>query len=112
MNQCLTNNGGCDHICTNELPGFSCSCRPGYQLQTDNKKCLGKYSLLTKSICNNYTCSMSADINECETEGTCEDECFNTDGSFLCLCTANTILNNDGKSCLRELLLYSSMYNA
>ncbi len=43
VNQCLVNNGGCDHTCTNELPGFSCSCRTGYTLDTDNRGCSGMY---------------------------------------------------------------------
>ncbi len=45
MDQCLTNNGGCAHKCTNELPGFTCSCRTGFTLDTDNKGCVGELRL-------------------------------------------------------------------
>ncbi len=48
MDQCLTNNGGCAHTCTNELPGFTCSCRAGYNLDTDNKSCAGELRLPRK----------------------------------------------------------------
>ncbi len=48
VDQCLTNNGGCAHTCTNELPGFTCSCRTGYNLDTDNKGCVGESRLLRK----------------------------------------------------------------
>ncbi len=50
MNQCLTNNGGCAHNCTNELPGFTCSCRTGYNLDTDNKGCVGESRLLRNTF--------------------------------------------------------------
>ena len=42
-NQCLDNNGGCAHTCTNELPGFTCSCASGYRLDTDNRGCVGEF---------------------------------------------------------------------
>ena len=32
---------GCDHICTNILMSFNCSCRSGYSLYIDDKRCLG-----------------------------------------------------------------------
>ncbi len=42
------------------------------------------------------------DINECEIPTVCDEVCVNTNGSFHCLCTSNTILDADGQSCIRE----------
>ena len=54
MDQCLTNNGGCSHTCTNELPGFTCSCRTGFTLDTDNKGCFGEQKLPVNIPANRY----------------------------------------------------------
>ena len=42
INECLTENGGCAHICTNNVASFECSCTPGYQLNEDGLACDGK----------------------------------------------------------------------
>ena len=41
-NECLTDNRGCDHTCTNAIGSFYCSCDPGYTLQNDGATCLGR----------------------------------------------------------------------
>ncbi|CAL1548715.1 unnamed protein product, partial [Lymnaea stagnalis] len=39
MNECIKNNGGCQHICNNTNGSFFCSCSEGYILQRDKRKC-------------------------------------------------------------------------
>ncbi|XP_071484486.1 uncharacterized protein [Diadema antillarum] len=39
VNECSSDNGGCDHICQNSFGSFSCSCNRGYVLQEDGKTC-------------------------------------------------------------------------
>ena len=39
---CLTGNGGCSQICNQEGGIPFCSCKPGYQLDSDKKSCVGK----------------------------------------------------------------------
>ena len=41
-NQCATDNSGCDHTCTDLIPGYECSCDYGYVLENDGKTCSGK----------------------------------------------------------------------
>ena len=43
INECNTNNGGCEHFCTNTIGSYDCTCRVGYDLATDFHGCDGKY---------------------------------------------------------------------
>ena len=45
INECLVNNGGCDHFCRNTVGSFECGCRKGYKLLTDERTCQGEPSL-------------------------------------------------------------------
>ena len=45
VDECATNNGGCDHYCTNTIGSFVCSCYPGYTLDGDGHTCLGELML-------------------------------------------------------------------
>ncbi|XP_069774245.1 wnt inhibitory factor 1-like [Narcine bancroftii] len=39
VNECLRNNGGCEHFCTNTPGTFTCGCANGYKLDDDQKRC-------------------------------------------------------------------------
>ena len=39
INECLSGNGGCNHICTNTQGSFECLCNTSYILTADNKTC-------------------------------------------------------------------------
>ena len=41
INECLTNNGGCAHNCTNYNGTYGCSCASGYTLNANGKSCTG-----------------------------------------------------------------------
>lgn len=52
--ECSIDNGGCSQTCTNlhcTEGRFSCSCRDGYRLHSDNKTCVGKYCRSYLGIC-------------------------------------------------------------
>ena len=38
-------NGGCHHGCVNTPGSFRCSCRPGFRLVPNGKRCIGKHPL-------------------------------------------------------------------
>lgn len=42
IDECLTNNGECDHFCVNDEGGAHCTCRNGYSLNDDDSTC-GKF---------------------------------------------------------------------
>nr|AEP25603.1 bone morphogenic protein 1 [Holothuria glaberrima] len=39
MDECESNNGGCQHVCTNTLGSYSCSCRNGFTLHENRHDC-------------------------------------------------------------------------
>ena len=44
---------GCEHECFNTLGGYSCQCRIGYELHSDEKRCEGtcsSYYILKKKL--------------------------------------------------------------
>lgn len=45
-NECDTENGGCDHTCTDTLLSYECDCPDGYELGTDQHSCNGECSTL------------------------------------------------------------------
>lgn len=44
VNECSTNNGGCEQDCVNTIGSFKCSCRLGYRLDPITQKCVGEYA--------------------------------------------------------------------
>ena len=39
-NECVKSNGGCDHICINNILGHHCDCYDGFTLDRDNITCV------------------------------------------------------------------------
>lgn len=47
--ECATNNGGCQHICTNSVGSYQCSCNNGFILHENKHNCLQGHCLYTIS---------------------------------------------------------------
>ncbi len=49
INECLTDNGDCEHTCTNTEGNFSCSCNIGYDLDSNRFNCSGEICMWLKT---------------------------------------------------------------
>ena len=50
VDECFLNNGGCDHICTNNEGSYNCECRKGFNMEfigNTTTGCVGENALLT-----------------------------------------------------------------
>ena len=100
INECDTDNGGCEQICINTVRLFNCSCQSGFRL-VNNIFCSG-------NIVQRYLIStlMSfIDIDECS-EGIsgCSQICSNTIGSYSCICQNGYQLGSDDHTCLGKII--------
>lgn len=41
--ECDVNNGGCEHYCMETIESYTCSCYPGYTLDSNGHSCTGMY---------------------------------------------------------------------
>ncbi|XP_065890335.1 uncharacterized protein [Dysidea avara] len=79
INECEGDHG-CAHECVNTLGSYKCTCRPGYRLGGNDKRC--------------------KDNDECLTNnGGCDHICTNTKGSYQCSCNTSYVLAADNMKC-------------
>lgn len=91
--ECLVDNGGCAHVCTDLRDGFQCSCNRGPPSVVQN---LGDPDVYTLSA-NGYDC---IDIDECASRSFVDQfcaspsKCVNTPGYYTCI--RNTVISKSG----------------
>ena len=91
INECDTNNGGCEQDCINTIGSYQCQCSEGFQFTSNRRNCTGNLKTLH---CLMYI--LIIDIDECaDKNGGCEQICNNTVGSFQCSCLVGFTLTND-----------------
>ena len=97
IDECLVNNGGCDHDCLNRDGSFECFCGDGYSL-IGVSTCSGSFAYC---CCTRYLILSTIDQNECESGShSCDQVCINTEGSYTCSCRSGYELGSDGESCI------------
>ena len=101
-NECSKN--PCEHICTNTIGFFNCSCNDGYVLDENGRSCNGTYACnyadYPQIFTNVHYC---IDIDEC-LSGPCPSHfiCNNMDGNYSCDCPSGTMKN--GTDCVCKCL--------
>ncbi|XP_046395784.1 signal peptide, CUB and EGF-like domain-containing protein 2 [Ischnura elegans] len=88
IDECRIRNGGCSHICKNELGTHSCECFPGFTPDPeDPNNCI--------------------DVDECSMQNklgmpmhACDHNCRNVIGSYECECRKGFHLASDGRRCI------------
>ena len=115
IDECALGTDDCEHMCTNFMGGYYCSCRSGYKLNADMNTCSGMLVCYTKLIQKNqHQHSTSAfshfkicciktvisDIDECVlSTDDCEHMCTNSIGGYNCSCHSGYTLEGDMKNC-------------
>uniref|UniRef100_A0A182KH19 EGF-like domain-containing protein n=1 Tax=Anopheles christyi TaxID=43041 RepID=A0A182KH19_9DIPT len=116
IDECAADKNACDsnQVCTNEIGGFRCDCKIGFNLDTVTNACVdinecqvNAHECLESQRCDNtigsYTCirlqscgtgyTLNAETGNCDDDDECAlgrhncrppFECFNTKGSFRC----------------------------
>ncbi|CAG5133717.1 unnamed protein product, partial [Candidula unifasciata] len=119
VNECLSDNGGCQQTCVNQPGSYRCGCRDGYRLAANMRSCLSMDESIApacqqKYLNGNSSCGCfegyklnddgvsCADQDECSTPGVCRHACANTVGSYTCGCQEGYQLVSDGNSCQKS----------
>lgn len=99
VNECSTNNGNCDQMCTNTNGSYACSCGLGYMLSSDNSTCNGGLKICTYVEMVIFLHPI-LDVDECSLlNGNCSQMCNNTIGSYMCSCITGYFLNSNNRIC-------------
>ncbi|XP_010833580.1 PREDICTED: EGF-like and EMI domain-containing protein 1 [Bison bison bison] len=90
INECSSDNGGCQDQCYNTIGSYYCKCQAGQKLEEDDRGC--------------------RDVDECAVvNGGCQQRCINTLGTFHCECDTGYRLHADERTCIRiELEIVNS----
>ncbi|XP_067400216.1 endosialin [Emydura macquarii macquarii] len=78
-NWCEGDNGGCQQLCVDEGPSYSCECHAGHALLPDGRSCT------LADGCQNHPCQFECVPGE--------------DSGYQCLCPEGYVLASDGHAC-------------
>jgi hypothetical protein len=84
IDECLFENGGCDHQCNNFVGSFQCSCHSGYHLSPDNLKMCVDIDECSSSNINSQNSQNSLNSLKCSDKP--KTKCVNLPGSYKCEC--------------------------
>ena len=56
IDECATDNGGCEQICINNVGSYECSCTAGYTMKSDGYNCAGTVLCVCKMDEHAFVC--------------------------------------------------------
>ena len=66
INECGSNNGGCNQLCTNTAGSFTCSCRTGFTLGSNRQTCVGEFYywrvICITNLYNSHNCQITMSV--------------------------------------------------
>ncbi|XP_066894755.1 signal peptide, CUB and EGF-like domain-containing protein 2 isoform X5 [Kogia breviceps] len=85
VDECLENNGGCQHTCVNVMGSYECRCKEGFFLSD-----------------NQHTCIHRSEVTCNHGNGGCHHSCEDTAAGPECSCHPQYKMHTDGRSCLER----------
>jgi len=64
VNECATNNGGCEGTCNNTVGSYNCQCRGGLRLADNARNCVGQSHYNTASLSRRHLAVVVVFISE------------------------------------------------
>ena len=111
INECSSNNGGCQHNCYNTVGSYYCTCNTGWVLSSNGQTCTGMSLSMHEIYC--IIIIICVDAIECSSSinGGCDQNCYNTVGSYYCTCNTGWVLASNGQTCTGMELIHSLDFN-
>ncbi|MEE6498722.1 hypothetical protein FKM82_003214 [Ascaphus truei] len=127
VDECLLNNGGCQHVCVETMGSYECRCKEGFFLSDNQHTCIHRseegLSCMNKEhgcgqICREtpkggVACDcrpgfeLAMNQRDCiltcnHGNGGCQHACNDTDNGPVCGCHPKYTLHSDGKTCIEK----------
>uniref|UniRef100_A0A8C0KET4 Protein CEGP1 n=1 Tax=Canis lupus dingo TaxID=286419 RepID=A0A8C0KET4_CANLU len=127
VDECLENNGGCQHTCVNVMGSYECRCKEGFFLSDNQHTCIHRLEEGLSCMNQNHGCShickeaprgsvacecrpgfeLAKNQRDCiltcnHGNGGCQHSCEDTADGPECSCHPQYKMHADGKSCLER----------
>ena len=116
VNECDIHLGGCEHVCSNTVGNFICSCFSGFELDPNGLNCSSKKCFYSQDFDDidvlgitplDFDECLDDSLNDCDGNATCTD----TDGSFYCTCNPGYIGNGTLGNCFGMYMYSVDVYS-
>ncbi|XP_012656671.1 signal peptide, CUB and EGF-like domain-containing protein 2 isoform X3 [Otolemur garnettii] len=127
VDECLENNGGCQHICVNAMGSYECRCKEGFFLSDNQHTCIHRLEEGLSCMNKDHGCShickeaprgsvacecrpgfeLAKNQRDCiltcnHGNGGCQHSCEDTADGPECSCHPHYRMHADGRSCLER----------
>ncbi|NXS21076.1 SCUB2 protein, partial [Mystacornis crossleyi] len=125
--ECMFNNGGCQHVCVNTVGSYECRCKEGFFLSDNQHTCIHRSEEGMSCMNKDHGCAhicretpkggvacecrpgfeLSKNQRSCiltcnHGNGGCQHTCDDADNGPVCGCHPKYVMHVDGKTCLER----------